>query len=150
MADASVFHGSGMTDHEIDRFLLEQGVGILALASDGDAYAVPLSFGYDGEDTLYLDLLRFGEESRKLEFVADTGTACFVTYDAPTQFDWRSVVAFGTLEPVPDDETATMEDVMADNAWYPSLLPQQETVTGFERYRFAIDGVTGRHGEDRQ
>lgn len=145
MADASVFHGSGMTDHEIDRFLLEQGTGVLALASDGDAYAVPLSFGYDGEGTIYLDLLRFGEESEKLDRVETTETACFVTYDAPAQSAWRSVVALGTLEQVPEGAaTEEMDAIMADNAWYPDLLPQAEPVTEVVRYQFSIDGVTGR------
>ena len=36
-----------MTDTEVDAFLREQGTGVLALAADGDAYAVPISFGYE-------------------------------------------------------------------------------------------------------
>jgi hypothetical protein len=148
MADASVFHGSGMTDHEIDQFLREQGAGVLALAHEGDAYAVPLSFGYDGAGTIYLDLLRFGDESEKLDHVEATETACFVTYDAPSQSAWRSVVAFGTLERVPEgDATEEMDAVMADNAWYPDLLPQAEPVTEVVRYRFSADGVTGRQAQ---
>lgn len=150
MTDPAVFRGAGMTDHEIDTFLLERGWGVLALAEGGDAYALPMSFGYDGERYLYLDCIQFGTESRKLAAIEATATACLVVADVASQFDWRSVVAFGTLESVPDDEESTMEEVLADNAWYPGLFAGNEPVTRVERYRIDVDGVTGRKGERRQ
>lgn len=139
-----------MTDAEVESFLVERGVGVLALAADGDAYAVPISFGYDGDEYLYFDLIKFGTESRKLDYLAETSTACVVTSAVSSQFDWRSVVAFGALEPVPEAEETTMKAVMEDNAWYPSLFPGSEQMTGVERYRLELDGVSGRKGEDRQ
>jgi hypothetical protein len=43
----------------------------LSLASDDEAYAIPVSFGYDGERAL-MYLLRFGEDSEKLAVANDT------------------------------------------------------------------------------
>lgn len=57
--------GVGMDDAEIETFLRERGIGVLSLASDAEAYGVPISFGYDGDDRLCFVFLRVGERSRK-------------------------------------------------------------------------------------
>jgi nitroimidazol reductase NimA-like FMN-containing flavoprotein (pyridoxamine 5'-phosphate oxidase superfamily) len=150
MTDAAVFRGSGMTDHEIDTFLLEQGWGVLALADGGDAYAVPISFGYDTEGYCYVDLIQFGTDSRKLDVAAETATACLTVSEVESQFDWRSVVVFGTLETLPEEAEPRMKEVMEDNAWYPSLFSGTEKMTSVERFRLEVDATTGRKGEQRQ
>lgn len=62
---------------EIDQFLREQGTGVLSLADAGETYAPPMSFGYDG-DRLYFVMIRFGDDSTKLDF-ADTTTRATLT-----------------------------------------------------------------------
>lgn len=125
--------GVHMDRDEIDEVLAAQGFGVLALADGGSAYGVPVSFGYDSDSRLFLYLIRFGEDSRKLAFADRTESACVVVYDVESRFRWRSVIASGTLHPVADDEVEYMEAVMDDNAWFPSLFPPEEAMTAVRR-----------------
>lgn len=151
MSDVDQLEGATMTQAEVGSFLREQGIGLLALARNGNAYAVPISFGYtDGPRRLYFDLVRFGEESRKVEYADRTNQACFVAYDVESRFDWRSVIALGGVEEVPEEDRAEMDEVVADNAWFPSLFPPAEPMTGVRRCVMTVDEVTGRKGEARQ
>lgn len=148
MGDVTDLHGTEMSERAIGSFLRGQGTGLLALASGSDAYAVPISFGYDdGPRRLYFDLVQFGEESRKVDYAADTTEACFVTYDVQSRFDWRSVIARGPLSDVPESDHEQMDVVMADNAWFPSLFPPTEPMTGVRRTVMRLQSVTGRVGE---
>lgn len=151
MSDVNALRGAEMSRDEMSAFLREQGIGTLSLAWDGDAYAVPISFGYaDGPPRLYFDLVRFGDESRKVEYAERTTQACFVTYDARSRFDWRSVVAVGEIREVPESDREEMDEVMEDNAWFPSLFPPSEPMTGVRRSVLHVEEVTGRKGESRQ
>ena len=78
--DTERMHSVSMSATEIDGFLYEQGHAILSMANSGDAYAVPVSSGYDG-DVIFLYLIRFDGQSRKLEFSAGTETVCLTAYD---------------------------------------------------------------------
>lgn len=138
--------GIRMDDEEIDEFLRDQGVGLLSLAKDGDAYAVPISFGYDGGDRLYFFLLRFGDSSRKLDFSEHTDTATFVVYDVETPDRWRSVIVSGKIGRVPEDRYDDMEDVMFDNAWSARLFPYGEPITEIVRAELRVESVTGQKG----
>lgn len=142
--------GVHMDREEIDAVLEEQGFGVLALADRGDAYGVPVSFGYGGDSRLFLYLIRFGDSSKKLDFAEQTETACLVTYDVETRFRWRSVIVTGTLHPLAEDEIDHMEEVMDANAWFPSLFPPEEAMTGVRRMELRIDDVSGRKGEELQ
>lgn len=151
MARVTALEGTQMDDAELDEFLVEQGIGILSLAAEGDAYAVPISFGYDpAERRLYFDLIRFGDESRKIEWADRTQTACFSTFQVVSQFDWRSAIVTGELDGVDESEQSHMDDVMADNAWFPSLFPPDEPITGVRRCAMDADDATGRKGEAQQ
>ena len=110
--------GSEMDTTEIDEFLHEQGEGVLSLANHGEAYGVPVSFGYDGE-AAFMYLIQFGEGSKKLAFSEGTDRACLTVFDAETRSKWTSVVAYGTLTAIPDNELLHMEEVMDDNGWFP-------------------------------
>jgi nitroimidazol reductase NimA-like FMN-containing flavoprotein (pyridoxamine 5'-phosphate oxidase superfamily) len=137
--------GVAMTDTEIDGFLYECGHGLLSLAKDDDAYAIPVSFGYDG-DAIFLYLIRFGEQSKKLQFSADTGTACLTAYDVRDRGDWECLVVSGTLDPVPEADADYMDDVMEDNAWFPSFHPPDWPITGVVRMTLSPESLTGRKG----
>jgi nitroimidazol reductase NimA-like FMN-containing flavoprotein (pyridoxamine 5'-phosphate oxidase superfamily) len=138
-------HGVGMSDAEIDGVLYEQGHGVLSLASDGDAYAVPVSFGYDGE-TIFMYLIQFDGQSKKLEFSEGAGTTCLTTYDVRDRSEWESLIVYGTLDAVPESEFGYMDEVMDDNAWFPSFHPPDWPITGVERTTLSLTSVTGRKG----
>lgn len=144
--DVSALYGIEMDPAEVEAFLREQGVGLLALADAGTAYAVPISFGYDGEDALYFFLLRFGEDSRKLDYLDATTEATLVVYDVQSSTNWRSVVAAGPIERVPESDHEEMEAAMYDNALAARLFPYEEPITEITRARLRIERVGGRKG----
>lgn len=138
--------GIEMADDEVAAFLEAHGHGVLALADDGDAYGIPVSFGYDGE-RVFLSLLEFGDESEKLDLLATTDEAALIAYEVEDAFRWSSVVLRGELETVDsDDEIEHMNEVMDDNAWFPNIHPPTAPITGVERYAMAVEGATGRIG----
>ncbi|NIS32201.1 MAG: pyridoxamine 5'-phosphate oxidase family protein [Actinobacteria bacterium] len=142
--------GLHMDRDEVDAFLADQGYGVLSLADGGSAYGVPVSFGYDGESKLYLYLIQFGDDSRKLDYADETETACVVTFDVESRFRWRSAIVSGPLHTLPEDEVETMEEVMNDNAWFPSLFPPEDPMTAVRRLELRVEEVTGRKGEEYQ
>lgn len=137
--------GIEMSTDELDAFLRERGHGVLALATENEAYAIPVSFGYDG-DRLFMTLLEFGDSSEKLKRLEGTETVCLTVYDTPSRFAWRSVLVRGHLERVDADERDYVDDVLEDNAWRPSMFPPTAPVTGVHRYALSADEVTGRRG----
>jgi nitroimidazol reductase NimA-like FMN-containing flavoprotein (pyridoxamine 5'-phosphate oxidase superfamily) len=142
--------GLQMDRDEVDAFLADQGYGVLSLADGNAAYGVPVSFGYDGESRLFLYLIQFGDSSRKLDFADHTETACLVTFDVESRFRWRSAIVSGAIHPLAEDEVDYMEEVMNDNAWFPSLFPPEDPMTAVRRLELRIDEVTGRKGEALQ
>lgn len=140
-------HGNEMTDEEIAEALTDIGYGTLSLQEDRGPYAIPVSFGYDG-DAVYTYLIRFGEESRKLAAAEQTDRACLTAFDVESRFDWRSVVVTGTLHDI--DDVEYVKEVMDDNAWHPSLFASASTepMTEVRRVELRIDEATGRKGAE--
>lgn len=137
--------GSDMTAAEIDEFLTETGHGIFSVASGDRAYSVPISFGYDGE-RVFLELITFGDHSKKSEYLRDTTEACLVAAEVNDRFDWRSVVVTGPVERVSEDEAQYHRDVLDENGWFPVIYPRSEPLT--EKTRVVLDPATvgGRKG----
>lgn len=139
--------GIEMTAEEIDTFLRSQGFGILSLASDGEAYGIPISFGYDGA-RLYFILLRPGSESKKEEFIRSTDTASFLVYDVADKHNWQSVIVTGRLEPVDNESWPALRDAIEDNAWFPSLFSETQPMQDILGWRFVIEEMTGQKSHD--
>ncbi len=137
--------GSEMSPAEVDELLTEQGYGTLSLSAGDRAYAVPISFGYDG-DRVFMELLTFGEQSRKLEYLDETDEACLVAMEVGDQVDWRSVVVTGPLEEVGADEAAYHEAVLEENGWLPFIYPRSEPLTEVTRVVMEPSELTGRKG----
>lgn len=138
---------ASMTDDEIRSFLLAEGVGVLALSTDGVPYVVPMSFGFDGESTLYFLFLLFGAESRKQTLCDRVDRARFLVYSAESMHDWRSVTTTGAIESVPEDDWGDLRAAM-ENAWHPDLFTAASPMRGVEGYRFRVEDWSGiRHGE---
>jgi nitroimidazol reductase NimA-like FMN-containing flavoprotein (pyridoxamine 5'-phosphate oxidase superfamily) len=104
-----------MSEDAIRGFLEAQGMGVLALPADPVPYLLPLSFGYDGDSTLYFTYL-VGPESQKEQLSAETDRARFLTYNAESAFMWRSVVLTGNLSELPQSEWDDHSAAILDNA----------------------------------
>jgi len=128
----------GMDDEEVERHLREAMTGVLSLARDDDAYAVPVGCHYDGDRLL----LRLAVESggEKMSFVDETGQACFVVYEATTDESW-SVLVVGTLRETTEEFTAAQV-----NQWFAPLRVFSEAIDDVEPvlYELEMDTVTGR------
>jgi hypothetical protein len=125
------------------------GHGVLALADDDESYAIPISFGYDGDGRLYFQF-GFGESSRKRTFLEHTARATLVVSDVQSTTDWTSVVVSGPIEPIggtENPEAADALDAFADNAFVPrNAFGDGLEDTEFTLFRLSIESATGRHG----
>ena len=135
-----------MTDDQIREFLTERGVGVLGLADEDVPYLLPMSFGYDGERTLYFVFLLFGTESRKETLVRQAARGRFLVYGADSMHDWRSVSMVGAIQAVDADRWSDLQAAM-ENAWHPSLFSSASPMRGVEGYRLDIEEWTGIRNE---
>lgn len=139
--------GESMDPAAVDRFLEEQGVGVLSLADDGDAYGIPLSYGYDADSrTLYFVLLRTGEQGRKEDYLETTDLATFTVHWVASPGEWRSVVARGPMRPVADEEQQRAVEAVDTNAWYPSLFRESRPMRGIAGWALEIEELNGLRG----
>jgi len=131
-----------ISDDQIREFLIEQGVGILVLPDEEIPYAVPMSFGYDGDSALYFLFLLFGAESHKETLTDGAQGARFVVYSAQSMSDWQSVSLTGPISAVPEDEWDELQAAM-QNAWHPDLFSSASPMRGVQGYRLQIEEWTG-------
>jgi nitroimidazol reductase NimA-like FMN-containing flavoprotein (pyridoxamine 5'-phosphate oxidase superfamily) len=127
---------------EIDSILREATVGTLSMADGGDTYAVPQSFGYDGE-AVYFQLVS-EDESRKMAYLETTER---VTLTVIAEDPWRSVIAQGQLRKVHEEDQRIAANAIAENATIPTLnvsaeTPIEELKIGF--YRLEPETLSGR------
>lgn len=139
--------GIGMERDDVNTFLREQGVGVLSLTNGQEAYGVPVSFGYNGGDSLYFVFLRIGEQSKKEQFAEQTERASFTVYDVNSKHVWTSVIVSGALHQIPDSEWDELEIAIEDNAWYPSLFSEAEPMQDIQGWELRMDEVTGQQSE---
>ena len=133
--------GDPMTDEEVEAYLRDHGVGVLALADEGRAYGVPISFGYDG-DRVYFVFLR-GETSQKERFAETTTRATLTTFDVSGRYEWESVVVSGTIREADDGEWDALVSAMEANAWFPSLFSESEPMRGIAGWVLDVETATG-------
>lgn len=92
-----------LSSEEIDAFLGRYETGVLSLARDSEPYAIPISYGYDGEDRQFFVRLVSTPESEKQQFLASSPETRLVVYENEEDV-YRSVIATGQLEEVPREE----------------------------------------------
>jgi hypothetical protein len=145
--DVSFAYTHGMDRETVERRLRDGGTGVLSLADDGDAYAVPVAFHYE-DGTVFF---RLGEtdDSTKRAYVESTGTATFVVYEAdPTEesraLDSWSILVTGRLREVPDDDPHY--DAAAINEEFAPIRVFDEGIDEIDLTLYALDPetVTGR------
>ncbi len=130
-----------MDDEAIEGFLSSRGVGVLGLPGLEEPYLVPLSFGYDGEQSLYFTYV-VGPESRKQELSERADSAQFLVYDTSSKYMWESVQVTGTLTEVPATEWDDLEEELA-NAWRPAVFEPTEYSGGLAVYRLDVTEWVG-------
>lgn len=95
---------------EIVEFLQTQDTGVLALANDDDAYAIPVSFAFDEDEEALYFRMGFAPGSQKERYLDHTDHVTFVVYD-DTDDGWKSVLVEGraTLLSRDDIDAALVE-----------------------------------------
>lgn len=82
-----------LPDAEIERLLSEEFVGRLACSVDGRPYVVPVAYAYkDGY------VYSHSSEGQKIRMMRRNRNVCFEVDRVQDEFNWRSVVAWGTYE----------------------------------------------------
>lgn len=115
----------GMDETDVAAHLERAHTGVLALADDGNAYAVPVSFHYD-DGRLFLRMADDGS-SKKLELLDSTARATFLVFDAEGEDDSWSVLIRGPVRELSGSERARF-DAAAVNESFPPLRVFDETV----------------------
>lgn len=129
----------GMTESDVERRLEAAETGVLSLADEGRAYAVPVHCQYEG-GTVFVRLTD-DDDSEKLAFLEATTEACFVCYQATNGESW-SIVVRGPVEAVSDERY----DAAAINERFGPVRLFDEDVGDTDVSVFALRAVsiTGR------
>ena len=139
MDNVEYVYTGGMNESEVDDRLRAGEHGVLGLADGNDAYAVPLSYHYDG-DRLLLRVSEHDDDSEKGQFLETTETATFVCHDASTDESWSIHIRGSIGEWEGDVDEATL------NEWFPPFRLFDETVPKieFSLYELRMESVVGR------
>ncbi|MFC7174047.1 pyridoxamine 5'-phosphate oxidase family protein [Haloplanus litoreus] len=106
---------TGMDDAEVDSHLREGTDAVLALADGDEAYAVPLSYHYDG-DRLLLRVSTHDDDAEKRRFLETTDTATFALYTDSPEASWSIHVRGPIREWDGDPDETTI------NEWFPLFV----------------------------
>jgi hypothetical protein len=134
----------GMDDAEVERRLRGAEAGVLALADDGVAYAVPVSHVYE-DGVVYLRLSDDDDDPRKLRFADATVEASFLVYGVEAPGDSWSVLCAGPLREVTDPAEAGF-DAATVNERFGALRIFDEALedVGLRLYALDVERLTGR------
>ena len=133
-----------MDDSDIAAFLSNQRVGVLGLPTENGPYMIPLSFGYDGDNSLYFTFIG-GSASRKQQLTEAAADATVLVYKVESMFHWESVLLQGGIEAVPESKWADLAAVL-DGAWRPEVFEDAIKDDDVTIYRFHINEREGlRH-----
>jgi nitroimidazol reductase NimA-like FMN-containing flavoprotein (pyridoxamine 5'-phosphate oxidase superfamily) len=133
-----------MRDEDIENFLDSQSTGVLGLPGDEVPYLLPLSYGYDGDSSLYFTYL-LGEESEKERRTEAAERASFLVYSAETLFNWRSVLLEGRFERLEPSEWSDIAEYL-DGVWRPEIFKTATTERNVGIYEYTIETWSGlRH-----
>lgn len=139
MKHAEYVYTMGMSESDLEEHLRAGEHGVLALADGDDAYAIPLSYHYDGE-RLLLRVSGHDDSSEKSRYLAATDTVTFVCYEASTDESW-SIQVRG---PIGESDEAVDETTL--NEWFPPfrLFDEEVDEVEFALYELRMESVIGR------
>jgi hypothetical protein len=134
-----------MGDEEIDAFLGTGGAGVLSFADGGEAYSIPVSYGYDASKRHLYVRLGYEEGSEKRQFVKSTKRVSFVVHDETSE-GWQSVVARGRLDEITESSVdgTVVKAIRRMDIPLVSIFDEPTRDVEFQLYRLAPDELTGR------
>lgn len=127
----------GMSEDEVTAALRESQAGVLALARDGSAYAVPVSHHY--EDGVLQFRLADDDDSQKLAAADATEEASFVCYGVDGDESW-SVVASGALRRTGAVDAETSNERFGPLRIFDEAIEDVELVA----YEMDVERIAGR------
>lgn len=118
-------------------------IGRLGCVANGEPYVVPINYVFEDE-SIYSHSL----PGRKIEALRAHPRACLQVDEIESDFEWRSVIAYGTFEEIrlPDDRKSILSKLLAR---FPLLTPVESVVAedaGAPEsvvFRIIVDHVTG-------
>ena len=121
--------------------------GRLACTRDGQPYVVPITYAADGNN-----LYSFSLVGQKIDWMRDNPKVCVQVDAFGGEGAWRSVIAFGRYEELPDvvgwkiAREKAWSLLSRDAEWWEpgALKPVNTQRTAHLFYRVVIDEVTGR------
>ncbi|WIV68359.1 pyridoxamine 5'-phosphate oxidase family protein [Natrialbaceae archaeon AArc-T1-2] len=133
----------GMDETEIGDRLDAHDVGVLSLANEGAAYAIPVGYQFD-DSSLYIRLSAT-DSSKKMAFLEATTEASFLLYEVEPPDDSWSIVATGELRRLTGEEREAF-DATTVNREFRRLRIFDEDVAevDLEIYELEIETLTGR------
>lgn len=136
---------TSMDADERDRFLGTGGTGVISFPNSADEapHSVPLSYGYDRQESSFYFRLAVDPESEKRELVGRPVT--FVVYGQQDE-NWRSVINKGTLEETTKESiaTETLEGLQHVHIPLVDIFGQPIKDVQFEFFRLVPDEMTTR------
>lgn len=129
--------------HEADRVLERGRIGHLGCIVDNGPYVVPINYVYDGK-SIYIHSL----PGRKITALRANPRACLQVDEVEDEFNWRSVIAFGSYDEIVDaDERDRILQQIVDR--FPHFTPVESAMAQVEGipqtviFRLKIESVTG-------
>ncbi|WP_136588644.1 pyridoxamine 5'-phosphate oxidase family protein [Salinigranum halophilum] len=130
----------GMSEEDVERHLAAAETGVLSLADESRAYAVPVHCKY--EDGVLLFRLTDDADSEKLTFLDATTEASFVLYEATNGDSW-SVLVRGPVTPVDDPDQ--YDEAAINERFGPARIFDEDIGdTDVQLFELDIESVTGR------
>jgi nitroimidazol reductase NimA-like FMN-containing flavoprotein (pyridoxamine 5'-phosphate oxidase superfamily) len=132
-----------LSEDEGRALLSTRGIGRLGCVDNGEPYVVPINYVFD-EGSVYSHSL----PGRKIEALRAHRRACLQVDDIKSDFEWRSVIAFGNFEEIraPSDRRSILGKLLAR---FPLLTPVESVMTTDTSepnsivFRIRIDRITG-------
>ncbi len=137
----------GMDDVSVERYLEREETGVLGLAADGDAYAIPVAYHY-ADGSLYVRLADAGS-STKMDYIERTETACLTCYDVDDTGDSWSVLVTGPMRKLDEAEQAAFDKTTVNESFLDlRVFDEDVEAIDLELYELEIESVTGRRTPD--
>ena len=140
-----------MPESDIKEILIRSTNGVLCLIDSGSQpYGVPMSFIYDGKNSIYFHCALSG---RKIDCIRNNPNACFVVIDKdeihPEEFTtyFRSVILEGSIKILSDRQQMIDTLRLLSTKYSPGLNCEPEIEKGLDRVlilKFIIESFTGK------
>lgn len=138
-----------MTIDECRSALQKASVGRLACARDGQPYAVPISFAFDGTY-----LYGFTTLGQKIEWMRSNPLVCLEVDEVIGHNEWMSIIVFGRYEELPDRPEYEHARIRAHAVlqkramwWEPAYISQEHRDQPHSLipifYRIHVNKITG-------